>query len=82
MNGIHLQSVPIGKGIVHWRVVYPHLARRNRHLQREYRELDQACADLKRFLQSNQVEPKTRAMVEEHAPEGEWGAEANAGSAT
>ncbi len=80
MNGIHLQSVSIGKGIVHWGVVYPHLARRNRNLQKEYRELDQACADLKRFLKKDQVEPKTRALIEEHAPAGEWGADAAAES--
>ena len=76
MNTIQLQSVSMGKGIVHWRVVYPSLAKRNRNLKKEYRELDEACADLKRFLKAEQVEPKTRAMVEERAPAIEWGAEA------
>jgi len=81
MNGIQLRSVSIGKGIVHWQVVYPHMARRNRHLRREYDDLDEACAELKRYLRRDQVEAATAKLVEEHAPEGAWGAQAEAGAA-
>ena len=84
MTGIELQSVSIGMGIVHWRVVYPHLARRNRNLQREYADLEHACTDLKQFLTEDQVDAKTVALIEERVPEGAWGAEAEseAGTAT
>lgn len=81
MEGIALVSVSMGKGIVHWRVDYPHLARRNRHLQKEYADLDEACTELKRHLSRDQVEAKTAQLVEERAPEGEWGSGATAPSA-
>jgi hypothetical protein len=72
MSGIQLISVSMGKGIVQWRVVYPNLARKNRNLQREYGELDEACAELKRALPRDQVEPKTAALIEERVPDGDW----------
>ena len=73
---IELQSVSMGKGIVHWRVVYPHLSRRNRHLQKEYRELDEACQCLKRYLHRDDVDPRTAALVDERITEGTWGSHA------
>jgi hypothetical protein len=82
MNAIQLQSVSMGKGIVHWRVVHPSLSRRNRNLKKQYADLDEACADLKRFLIADEVEARTRAMVEERAPAGEWGTEAGASASS
>lgn len=82
MSGIRLESVSIGKGTVTWRVVYPHLARKNRNLEREYGELGEACVALKRFLDRDELDPKTAALVEEHAPEGAWGSEASAGASS
>ena len=76
MSGIGLTSVSMGKGIVHWRVDHPPLSRKNRNLKKMYEDLDEACADLKRFLASGDVEPKTRAIVEDRRPEGDWGSEA------
>lgn len=78
MNGIQLRSVSMGKGFVHWEVVYPHLARKNRNLRREYGELDEACVELKRYLRRDQVDPATAKLVEERAPEGAWGERAEA----
>jgi hypothetical protein len=77
MDSIRLESTSMGKGIVHWRVVYPHLAKKHRELQREYADLDAACADLKRCLRRDQVDAKTAALVDERAPAGEWGREAS-----
>ncbi len=79
MSGIQLQSVSIGKGTVTWRVVYPHLARKNRNLKREYVEVDEACVDLKRFLHRDDLDAGTAALVEKNVPEGAWGSEASAG---
>ena len=76
MSGIQLVSVSMGKGIVHWRVVYPHLARKHRGLAKEYRELDEACRSLKRCLRREQVAAETATLVDARVPEGEWGAEA------
>jgi hypothetical protein len=58
--------------------VYPHLARKNRNLQAEYAELDEACAELKRYLRRDQVDSATAALVESRAPAGAWGERAEA----
>jgi len=78
MNGIQLRSVSIGKGIVHWRVEYPTMAKKNRNLRREYENLDEACAEMKRFLRKDQLDPATAKIVEDRAPEGAWGERAEA----
>ncbi len=72
-SGVSIETVSIGKGIVNWRVHFPPLAKRHPRVEEEYDDLQEACCDIKRYLEREQVDPETVTLVEQRCPELKWG---------
>ena len=73
MTQVHLESVSMGKGFVHWRVNLPPFKRRPRTLQKQYASLEEACSAVKGHYLREEVEPATADLIEKQDPEGTWG---------
>ncbi len=74
-QGIRLDSVSMGKGFVEWHVHYPPVAKKIRELKGRYDDLNEACADLKRYCLKEEVNGETVRLVEEQCPDISWGSE-------
>lgn len=79
-QGIALEPVSMGKGFIQWRVVYPSLVKKNRHLQAKYDSFDDACKALVSFCRREELDTYTADQVEtncrETGVEASWGAQA------
>ena len=72
-SGVYLETVSLGKGLVNWKVHFPTLGKTRKSIEKEYDDLVQACRDLKRFLNKDEVDPETAGLIEQQCPDGEWG---------
>ena len=72
LAGVTLESVSMGKGLVHWRVNLPSLKKRPRTLEREYSRVEDACAAIKKHFTKDEVNAETTDLVERYDSKGEW----------